>query len=185
MAPSEGLCNCSFEVRQMRPWLSVWAEGWAGTLSRDQLGDEDSPTLLRVAFGRNMTSRLLWRSFATWIQSLSSVIEGREAQQINTETTKGWVGWEWLSGKEFTGKSGVTGDVGLILWSERSPGVGNSNPLQYSCLENPMDRGAWQATVHRVAKSQTRVKHLASTHASPGAEWCWGQQGGLGWWVGF
>ena len=40
----------------------------------------------------------------------------------------------------------------------RSPGVGNSNPLQYSCLENPMDRGAWQATAHTVAKSQTQLK---------------------------
>jgi len=39
----------------------------------------------------------------------------------------------------------------------RSPGEGNGNPLQYSCLENPIDRGAWQATVHGVAKSQTRL----------------------------
>ena len=38
-----------------------------------------------------------------------------------------------------------------------SPGEGNGNPLQYSCLENPMDRGAWQATVHGVAKSQTQL----------------------------
>ena len=47
------------------------------------------------------------------------------------------------------------GDVVLIPWSGRSPGEGNVNPLQYSCLGNPMDRGAWQATVHGVAKSQT------------------------------
>ena len=40
----------------------------------------------------------------------------------------------------------------------RSPGEGNGNPLQYPCLENPMDRGAWQATVHGVAKSQTRLR---------------------------
>ena len=40
-------------------------------------------------------------------------------------------------------------------------GEGNGNPLQYSCLENPMDRGAWWATVHRVAKSQTRLKQLS------------------------
>ena len=44
-------------------------------------------------------------------------------------------------------------DVGPIPGSGRSPGVGNGNQLQYSCLENPMDRGAWQATVHRVTKS--------------------------------
>ena len=46
------------------------------------------------------------------------------------------------------------GDAGLIPGSGRSPGVGNANPLQYSCLENSMDRGAWWATVHEVTKSQ-------------------------------
>jgi len=49
-----------------------------------------------------------------------------------------------------------SGDVGSIPGSGRSHGDGNGNPLQYSCLKNPMDRGAWQATVHEVAKSQTR-----------------------------
>ena len=48
------------------------------------------------------------------------------------------------------------GDLGLIPGSGRSPGEGNSYPLQYSCLENPTDRGAWRATVQGVAKSQTR-----------------------------
>ena len=44
-------------------------------------------------------------------------------------------------------------DVGSVLGSGRSPGEGYGNPLQYCCLENPMGRGAWQATVHRVAKN--------------------------------
>ena len=47
------------------------------------------------------------------------------------------------------------GDTGLIPGSGRSRGEGNGNPLQYSCLENPMDRGAWWATVNGVAKNQT------------------------------
>ena len=47
------------------------------------------------------------------------------------------------------------GDLGSILGSGRSPGEGFVNPLQYSCLENSMDRGAWQAAVHWVTKSQT------------------------------
>ena len=51
--------------------------------------------------------------------------------------------------------SAHAGDLGLIPESERSPGEGNGNPLQYSCLENPMDRGAWWATVCGAAKSQT------------------------------
>ena len=49
------------------------------------------------------------------------------------------------------------GDVGLICGSGRSPGEGNGNPLQYSCLGNPMDRGAWWATVCGVSKSQTQL----------------------------
>ena len=52
------------------------------------------------------------------------------------------------------------GDMGSIPGSERSPGGGHGNSLQYSCLENPMDRGAWWATVCRVVKSQTRPKQL-------------------------
>ena len=57
-----------------------------------------------------------------------------------------------------------TEDVGSISGSGRSPGGRNGNPLQYSCLGNPMDRGSWRATVHGVAKSQTQLKQL-STHA--------------------
>ena len=61
----------------------------------------------------------------------------------------------WCSGKEFACNTGDTEDKGLTPESERSPGGGNSNPLQYSCLDNPMNRGAWRATVPGVAKSQT------------------------------
>ena len=49
------------------------------------------------------------------------------------------------------------GDRSSVPGSGRSPGEGNSNPLQYSCLENPMDRGAWWATVHGVAKSRPEL----------------------------
>ena len=61
------------------------------------------------------------------------------------------------AGKESAYNTGDSGDAGLILGSGRSPGVGNGNPLQYSCLENSMDRGAWWATVHRVIKSRTQL----------------------------
>ena len=53
-------------------------------------------------------------------------------------------------------------DLGLIPESERSPGEGNGNPLQYSCLENPMDGGAWWATVHWVVKSQILLSNLTN-----------------------
>ena len=52
------------------------------------------------------------------------------------------------------------GDMGSISGLGRSPGEGNGNPLQYSCLENPMNRGAWRATVHGVAKESDMTKQL-------------------------
>ena len=55
------------------------------------------------------------------------------------------------------------GDLGSIPRSGRSPGGGHGNPLQYSCLENPMDGGAWWATVHRVTKNQTRLSDFTFT----------------------
>ena len=60
-------------------------------------------------------------------------------------------------GSEVKASACNAGDLGSIPGSGRSPGGGNGNPLQYSCLENPMDRGTWQATVHGIAKSRTRL----------------------------
>ena len=57
--------------------------------------------------------------------------------------------------KNLLAGAGEVGDTGSIPGLGRSPREENGNPLQYSCLENPMDRGAWQATVYRVSKSQT------------------------------
>ena len=72
-----------------------------------------------------------------------------------------YIFFDGSDGKE----SSSNADLGLIPGSERSPGDGNGNPFQYSCLENPMDRGAWQATVLGVA----RVRHdLANTPATVG-----------------
>ena len=62
--------------------------------------------------------------------------------------------------KNLAANVGDARDAGLIPGLRRSPGAGHGNPFQYSCLENPMDRGAWQAAVHRVTKSQTQLKRL-------------------------
>ena len=67
-----------------------------------------------------------------------------------------------LAVKNPPANSGDIRDESLIPGAGRSPGGGHRNPLQYSCLENPMDRGAWQATVHRVAKSWTGLKRLST-----------------------
>ena len=68
------------------------------------------------------------------------------------------------------GKASVynAGDIGSSPGLGRSPGEGNGSPLQYCCLENPMDRGAWYATVYGVAKSQTRLSDFTHslTHSS-------------------
>ena len=63
--------------------------------------------------------------------------------------------------KNLPASAGDVRDVGSIPGSGKSPGGGNGNPPQYSCLENPMDKGAWWATVHGVTKSQTQLKQLS------------------------
>ena len=92
------------------------------------------------------------------------------------------------SGKESACNAEDTGDVVLILGSGRSPGGGKDNPVQYSWLENSMDKGAWRALVHGLAKSWTELStstkfisnvfspnhHLfpGPTHSQSDAEWC-------------
>ena len=61
-------------------------------------------------------------------------------------------------GSDYKESAYNAGDQGSIPGSGRSPGEGNGNPLQYSCLENSMDRGAWGVTVHGVTKSQTQLR---------------------------
>ena len=75
------------------------------------------------------------------------------------------------TGKESTCNKGDTGDLGLIYGAGRFPGGGDGNPLQYSCLENPMDREAWQATLHGVTASDRteateHMRYLLSNRVS-------------------
>ena len=69
--------------------------------------------------------------------------------------------------KALPANAGELGDLSFIPRPERSPGGKNGNPLQYSFLENPMDRGVWWATVHRVAKNQTQVSMHAMFFPRP------------------
>ena len=75
----------------------------------------------------------------------------------------------FLGGSEVKAYACNAGDVCSIPGSGRSPGEGNGHPLQYSCLENPMDGGAWQATVHGVVKSRTWLSDFTFTFHS--ASW--------------
>ena len=107
--------------------------------------------------------------------------EGTGKQEENTVLQKDWMSpaklsleppvcrpflhalWlpRWLSGKESACNAR---DVGLIPGLGRYPGEGNGNPLQYSSLENSMDRGAWWATVYGASNSQTQLKQLSTAH---------------------
>ena len=87
-----------------------------------------------------------------WGRTESDTTEATEQQQQQQQRYH--LGFpSGSAGNESTCTAGVTGNSGLIPGWEKSPGGGHGNPLQYSCLENPMDRGAWRAIVHRVAKS--------------------------------
>ena len=76
--------------------------------------------------------------------------------------------WVFPGGSDGKASAYSAGDPSLFPGSGRSPGEGNGNPLQYSCLENPMDGGAWQATVHGVSKSCTRLSDFTSLHFTSG-----------------
>ena len=73
---------------------------------------------------------------------------------------------DFPGGSKVKASSSKARDPGLIPGLGRSPGEGNGNPLQHHCLENSMDRGAWQVTVHGVAKSQTRLSDFTFTFTS-------------------
>ena len=93
-------------------------------------------------------------------EAWSAVIHGVAKSRIQLSDWTDWltermVGFPWwLRSKESACNAGDTEDAGLIPGSERFPGGGNGNPLQYSCLGNPMDRRAWRATAQRVANIQ-------------------------------
>ena len=80
--------------------------------------------------------------------------------------SRGWASQVALVVKSHLAHEGDIKDRGLIPGLARSPGEGHGNPLQCSCLENPMDRGAWQATVYRVAQTQLKwLSMLAHAHS--------------------
>ena len=76
------------------------------------------------------------------------------------EVPETWASQVALVVKNLPANEGDIRDMGLIPDFGRYPGGGHGNPLQYSCLENPMDRRAWRVTIHRVSQSQTLLKQL-------------------------
>ena len=104
-------------------------EAWVAEHSKESLAGSEVRGILQPLKGKG---KLFWR-----------------------DLRRGLTKWGFPGGSDGTESACNAGDPGLIPGLERSPGEGNCNPLQYSCLENSMDKGAWWATVHGAAKSQT------------------------------
>ena len=116
-----------------------------------------------------------WVQFLGWedllekkMQPITVVLPGKSHEQRSLVGYSSWsherVGHDLATKQDFPGGSDSkdsacnVGDLGSIPGLRRSLGGGHGSPLQYSCLENPMDRGTWQATVHEVAKRWTRLR---------------------------
>ena len=97
--------------------------------------------------------------FLLWVLCFTIYIQVFDPPWVNF-----WASQVTLVVKNPLANAGDVGDPGSIPGPRRSPGGGHGNPLQYSCLENPMDRAAWRAIVYRVTKSRTWLKQL-SMHA--------------------
>ena len=136
----------------LHPRMTVWSREYPFPTSKSYLG---------LFAGREITLYSIW-----W-----ATIWGYLYFQIIHYYTIHWASQVALVVKNPPANAGNMRDVGSIPGLGRSSGGGHSNPLQYSCLENPMDREAWKAVVHRVTKSWTRLKwHSSSSSSSWGKD---------------
>ena len=113
------------------------------------LGQEDPLEKELATHSSILAWKIPWTEEPGGLQSMESPRVGHDRATNTLGFPRG------SASKASACSAGDTRDLGLILESGKSPGGGSGNPLKYSCLENPMDRGAWWATVHGVAKSQT------------------------------
>ena len=146
------------------------------TTKRDKIQNEEWGIMIHFRFQQSRRLGRLRICFqksyqfvlSKWAGSLERATDGSKEARMYTEGD--WLERRWTRWGIALCREGVPGgsdgkeltcnarDLGLIPGSGRSPGGGNGNPLQYFCLENPMDRGAWQSTVHGVTKSRTRLR---------------------------
>ena len=162
-------------------WVKTWRIPWTedpGRLQSMGLQSHDWATHTATHFSFSLTNftsymitilyvfiyLILITSFSIFIAKENKIFSF-PSLPINKPRGKGFP--DHISGKEPSCQWGDIRDVGSIPGSRRSPGEGNGNLLQYSCLGSPMDRGAWQSTVHGVAKSQIQLKWLIM-HANQG-----------------
>ena len=139
-----------FQARVLE-WVTIsFSRESSRPRDRTQVSPIDRQTLYCLSHQGSPTQRRV----KTQVRSLASRALGSGASQVV------------LVVKNLPANAGDIRGAGSISGSGRSLGGGHGSPLQYSCLENPMDRGAWQATVHGVTQSWTRLKRL-STHGRP------------------
>ena len=120
----------------------IWCLGWEDVLEKEM-----------ATHSSILAWEIPWTEEPGRLQSVGSQ-ESDTTQRLNNSI---WCYEGFPGGSEVKASACNAGDLGSIPGSGRSPGEGNGNPLQYSCLENPKDRGAWWASVHGVAKSRTRL----------------------------
>ena len=129
----------------------------------------------RSIFLMNTSEKVLDKLLASWIQQHIKRIVHHNQMGFIRRMIQGWFNIKtnkknqcntacWASQVALVVKNPPdnAGDIGSIPGSGRSPGGGHDNLLQYSCQENPMDRGTWQTTAHGVAKSWTQLKQLGT-----------------------
>ena len=138
-------------AQRLKGLPAMW-ETWVRSLGREDPLEKEMATLFSI-----VAWRIPWTQEPGGQQStgLQRVRHDWETSLSLSHFMRGFPGG--ASGKNLPANVGHVREAGSIPGSGRSPGGRHSNPLQYSCLENPTERGAWQATVHGVAKSWTRL----------------------------
>ena len=128
--------------------LPTMHEPWVQSLGREDLLEKAMVTHSSI-----LAWKIPWNEKSGRLQAMGSQRVGHDSNIKDLIS----IALGFPGGSEVKASASKAGDLGSILGSGRSPEEGNGNPLQYSCLENPMDRGAWQAIVHGVAKCWTRL----------------------------
>ena len=149
-------------------WHHFW-KGYSELISNEKTVDKQLITIIFYKSSTSLSTKNPWCSSPFYIAHWAILHFFPFYTHTHTHTHTHIILWDSPCGSgvnNSTANAGNTGDPDSIPGSGRSPGEGNSNPPQYSCLRNPMDRRTWQATVHGVAKNQTQLSHLAAAAAA-------------------
>ena len=143
--------------------LKYWQASLRAQLVRNPPAIQETPVqswVGKVRCGRKrLPTPVFWPGQFHGLYSLWGHKESDRTGRLSISTWKYWHTGASLIVQLIKNPPANAGDLGSIRGLGRSPGGGHGKPLQYSCLENPKDRETWQATVHRVSKSQTRLSN--------------------------